>query len=112
MAQNLSCFTLENNNPSIEFSLQYPSSIISIQKISIVNLLDRMDPVPFKPFYTFNHDFVIPGYNLRNKSEKDFCKEIKIELMPIREELTGGLSLTFFYEATPGVVPKDISRVY
>jgi len=148
MVQKLSCFKIDNNNPLMEFSLLYSSSVISINKIIVDTLLDEKDdewfyklykmnlylelsgkgrceqhidmpvftfmsvnPVPQKPIFTFNHDFIFPEYNIHNESETDFCKEVKIEVKPVRGQLPDNFSLTFFYDTTPGVAPKDIARV-
>jgi hypothetical protein len=144
MLQNLRSFTLGSKNPSLEFSLLYSSSVISIKKIIIENLMDRKDeewfcdlynlhfyieikgkgkyeqgidsppftfmgvaPVPPRPVFTFNHDFIFPEYNLGNESDTDFCKEVRLEIKPLRGKLDDSILLTLFYDATPGVAVKN-----
>lgn len=66
-----------------------------------------VNPIPREPIFHFNHDFIFPDYNIGNESPSDFCKEVSIEMKPIRDQLIDGISLTFFYEATPGVLIKN-----
>lgn len=69
-----------------------------------------VNPIPLKPIFIFNHDFILPEYNIHNETD-DFCKDVRIEIKPVRGNVLDEFLLSVYYEATPGVVPNDITRI-
>lgn len=66
-----------------------------------------VDRIPKKPIYHFENDFIIPVNRSQNESNNYFCKEVEIELKPIKGHLDENISLTFYYEEITGVVWKN-----
>ena len=68
MHQIINSFTLNSNNPSREFSLLYSSSVISIKKIIIENLVDSKDEEWFFQLYKLNFYLEMKG---KGRNAKD-----------------------------------------
>lgn len=66
-----------------------------------------IDSIPEKPIYHFENEFIIPGSGFRKESHNEFCKEVKIELKTIKGQLDENISLTFYFEASAGVIWKN-----
>lgn len=133
-------FKLDKKAPTKEFSLKYPFSVVSIQRIIVDNLFGKepndwfqelvkqnlyleissnrtdgltssmritltalVSPYHRNPIFDFNNEFIIPEGNIQNNSTFLFYNRVKIELKSNNSELQDSISLSFFYEKTPGL---------
>lgn len=91
---------LSKQNLFLEITSNRTDGLISKMPITLTAFVS---PHHRNPIFDFNNEFIIPEGNIQNNSSSVFYKDVKIELKSSNGSLTDRISLSIFYEETPGV---------
>ena len=95
---------LSKQNLYLEITSNRTDGLISTMPITLAAIVS---PYHRNPIFDFNNEFIIPEGNIQNNSSFVFYKDVKIELKSYNGQLRDRISLSIFYDDTPGVTQRN-----
>ena len=95
---------LSKQNLYLEITSNRTDGLISTMPITLAAFVS---PYHRNPIFDFNNEFIIPEGNIQNNSSFVFYKDVKIELKSYNGQLRDRISLSIFYDDTPGVTQRN-----